>query len=128
MNNLESNFHQLPDVDPPNDLHKRIMKGVQWTRVVPTFLVVTALVFLGIIASFWHAIDAAIEADLPSVLRFAWEDFELSWSYIWDFATIIWDSLPYTALLIFLLMVALGFCLYRLYRRLGSLPLIRKWW
>ncbi|MBI3495098.1 hypothetical protein HY065_00520 [Candidatus Berkelbacteria bacterium] len=124
MDNLTKQFAQLADMQPPEDLHDKIMSAVLVESAKKPFTITMGLIFLTLLTSGGLLIAELIESDIPALGITLVRNFDLRLATVTDYGAIVLQQLPSGLVAVFTLTVVLGVYfiqfMQRRYQALGS--------
>ncbi len=108
MDSITALLKNLPEAPVDTHLHSAIMNAIVIDRLLHKMQRLVLLVGIALLLSCWHAVVRWVAADVHSIVKLAYADFEWSADYIRDFTLIIGSVIPKGATFVFAANLAVG--------------------
>ncbi|GEM_PF-5097359 len=118
MESIATLIKNTPEAPVDASLHSGIMSAIVINRLLYKIQRLTILVGVAFALSSWHVMVRWVTADVQSIVKLGYADFEWSFDYIRDFALIIGVIIPKGATFVFVANLTVGVYVVRVMRSL----------
>lgn len=101
--NLTKNLRELPRIDLPSGLHKRILNDLFFLKFKHELVLAIVILPLNLFLVGWHIWTTASTSDVYVILTAPLSEFELSFDFASNFAQKIIQNIPLSLLMAFIL-------------------------
>lgn len=93
----------LPETKLPENLHNKVISDLFFLKFKYALLAAVAILPINLLFLGWHIWLNAAEADTFTLLTAMFNDFEISYDFVSEFARTIIDTIPFTLIIAFTL-------------------------
>lgn len=111
---LLTRFRQLEEINFPSGLHGKIMRKLVFLQFRTPFLIVTGFLFLNLLLSGWHILEAIKFNQSWELLKIMLADFEWSGEFFANFWAMLREFFPLGLMFGFVFNFGLMFYLFAL--------------